>query len=164
MDAYGDTFQVAPERGACACPTHLTESLLATKVPFSTWFLDEEEPEDPVTVGDLIEMEAFEVRALTPDQPEDHPDLARGFQFEAWAGDEVSCHYDDDARLAFDAAVGRQPGIGAVDWEDREVLYITAPTMCEEGVMTAMAGALLDRRVRTRRLWGWLRRLSSRDD
>ena len=45
-------------------------------------------------------------------------------------------------------AVQHAPGIELVAWEDREVIHVGAPTLCEDGVLAAAARALMDPRVR----------------
>ena len=134
------------QRGACACPEHV-EDLAALVVPWAPAWGPVDS--DPITVGDLLEMEAL---AVAPAEVAWH-DLASGerlgpFQWELWLGDEARATYDDDAGLAIDEALRERPGIDVVEWEDREVFHLAAPTLCGDGVLAAAARALLDPRVR----------------
>jgi hypothetical protein len=144
--ASTDTPTTPVQRGSCACPEHVAD-LTALVVPWApAWGRTDT---DGITVGDLVVMEAL---AVTPDEAPWH-DLGAGerlgpFQWELWLGDEVRATYDDDADLAIDDALRQRPGIDAVEWEDREVFHLAAPTLCAEGVLAAAARALLDPRVR----------------
>lgn len=129
----------------------MDERLRATAVPFAGAAGDAVPPE-PVTVGDLIDVEALGVRALNLGDPHDRDDLVDGYQHEVWVGDEAQLHYDDDdARRALDESLARQAGIDGVSWEDREILRVKAPTLCTDGVLAAVAMALLDAEVRAPR-------------
>lgn len=139
----------APAHGECSCPAHLDERLRATPVPFAAG-TGEDTPADAVTIGDLIEAEALAVRTLDPDDAADQDDLADGYHHEAWVGDEARLHYDEEAApLALDDSLRKQAGIEGVSWDDREILRVKAPALCTDGVLAAVAMALLEPGVRT---------------
>ncbi|WP_154402073.1 hypothetical protein [Ornithinimicrobium cavernae] len=106
----------------------------------STSWSDEGPTPEPVTFGELVEMEAITVTPLTDEQD---------VHFMVWVGDEALLHHDDDAPLQLDDALAAQPGIEQVDWEDREVLMVTAPDLCDTALEAAVAAALADPRVRS---------------
>lgn len=102
---------------------------------------------EPMTISGLLEMQALSVR---PTAPEDLwvSESSSTFTWDMWAGDEVRAHYDDDAELGLDAALAAQPGIDEVVWMDREVLLLSAPSLCADGVLATAAVVLLDDRIR----------------
>ena len=137
-----------PDRGQCSCVEHI-EDLNDLEVPLSARFADEAEP---MTVSDLLEAEALGAEPTDPTERWIHPhDAPRQgpFHWNVWVGDEARLSYDDDAPLQLDEAIGQQPGVGAVEWVDREVFYVEAGGMCRDGMLAAVARALLDPRVRT---------------
>lgn len=140
-----DDRTTPPARGDCSCREHI-EELAGLVVPTSA-DLAEEDLED-LTVGDLVDMDALAV-----DRADQVWVTARGkrvgpFHWRLWLGDEARGTYDDDADLAVDESLRRQPGIDLVDWEDREVFHVSSPTLCADGVLAAAARALLDPGVR----------------
>jgi hypothetical protein len=133
-------------RGACSCPEHL-EDVRDLVVPLApVWGPD---PDD-TTVGELVEMSALGVDPADLVWVDDQESgVRRGpFHFRLWVGDEARAMYDDDAAVQLDEALLQQPGVEVVDWEDREVLHVGAPTLCADGVLAAAARALLDPRVK----------------
>lgn len=136
---------VTPVRGRCSCPEHV-EELTGLVVPVTSDMAQVE----PFRVGDLIEMHALGVSpaGLVTWQDHDTGQQRGPFHFELWVGDEARCCYDD-AALPMDQSLLARPGIEAVEWEDREVFHLAAPTLCADGVLAAAARALLDPRVRT---------------
>lgn len=137
-----------PTEGACRCARHLDAELLGTVVPFSPDPTLSED-EQPMTVGELLDMEAL---ACEPVEQEERM-LADGtgpYHWDLWFGDEARLSYDDGAALPLDTAVAMQPGVERVAWLDREVLYVGAPRLCRSGALAAAAAALLDPGVRAR--------------
>lgn len=137
------------ERGACGCPEHL-EGVLGVVVPVTAEIREAFPDEQPMTVGELIEVDALGVEPCempffndadtgAPDGP---------YTWTVWVGDEARSSYDDDAEVSLDAALRARPGVERVLWEDREVLHVGAPTLCSDGMLAAAARALLDPRVR----------------
>lgn len=105
---------------------------------------------DDTTVGELIAMEALNATPTDQLWPEDlQSGSGRGrFQWRLGLGDEVRGLYDEDAAVGLDQALLDRPGVDLADWMDREVLYVSAPTLCRDGVLAAAARALLDPRVK----------------
>jgi hypothetical protein len=138
------------QRGACACPEHI-EQLLDLPVPL-TREMREEYDEQPLTVGELIEMSAL---GVDPAEEAYFYDPRSGrrddgpYHWTVWFGDEARGSYDDDAPLQLDESLDSRPGVELVAWEDREVIHVGAPTLCRDGVLAAAARALLDDRVRS---------------
>ena len=139
------------ERPHCSCARHLDDALLATVVPYASSLAEDLgfDP-DPVTVADLLCPGGLSVRPARPGDrgPGDPADLT----WNLGVYDDARVHYDDTddgATTDLDAALVSQPGIDRVEWCDREVFLLAAPTLCEEGVLAAAAVALLDDRVRS---------------
>lgn len=135
-----------PERPHCSCARHLDDELLRTTIPLAASVADE--GLEPQTVTDLLEWGALAADA-THEMHQSLPDSDVLFTWTLWVGDEARSHYDDDAEVELDAVLALQPGIDEVEWMDREVLHLAAPTMCREGVIAAGALVLLDDRVRS---------------
>lgn len=131
----------------CTCPRHLDEALLSSVVPVAPRWA-EEVSEEPVTIADLIDTGALEASPLDRSRASEAHLVEDGYQFTAWVGDEARLHYDDDAPLDLESALRSQPGVELVMWEDREILHVGAPSLCADGVLVAVATALLDPRVR----------------
>jgi hypothetical protein len=142
-----DTAWQPPTPPHCACARHLDEELLATVVPF-TAALELDEP--PATVADLLGPGGLSVRPADPtDQPPGEPAT---YTWNLGVYDDARVHYDDvedGAEVELDAALAERPGIEAVEWYDREVFVLAAPTLCADGVLAAAALTLLDDRVRS---------------
>ena len=138
------------QRGDCACPEHI-EDLLDRVVPL-TREMREEYDEEPLTVGELVEMSAL---GVDPAHEEYFFDPRSGrrddgpYHWTVWFGDEARGCYDDDAPVELDESLDAQPGVERVAWEDREIIHVGAPTLCRDGVLAAAARALLDERVRS---------------
>ena len=138
---------VAPaQRRTCACPEHV-EDVRDLVVPVApAWGPDL----DDTTVGELVEMSALGVDPAELVWVDDQESgVRRGpFHFRLWVGDEARAMYDDDAAVQLDEALLQRPGVEVVDWEDREVLHVGAPTLCADGVLAAAGRALLDPRIK----------------
>lgn len=104
------------------------------------------ELDDPMTVGELVECGALDVRPTEAD--ERHVGQDGPFQWSLWVGDEARAHYDDEAATQLDTALMERPGVGQVVWEDRELFWVASDGLCESGMLAAAARALLDPRVR----------------
>ena len=140
-----------PERPHCSCARHLDDELLRTVLPF-TRLLAADIGFEPatVTVADLLGSGALSVRPARSDEqiPEEPADLT----WNLVADDDARVHYDDmedGAAIDLDAALAEQPGVDRVEWEDREVFLLAAPTLCADGVLATAALTLLDDRVRS---------------
>lgn len=136
-----------PPMGSCTCEEHV-ENLYDHVIPYGVLM---EEP-GGMPVGDLVECEALEARAAEPDDgwrtiPQTGQRVGP-FHWSLWLGDEGRGLYDDDAPASLDDVLSVQPGIERVEWEDREVFLVGAPTLCASGVMAAMVRALDNPRVR----------------
>ena len=140
------------ERGACRCPEHI-EALTGLRVPMTLEMRDAFPGEHPMTVGELMQVEAL---GVDPCDTAYFNDLDTGrrddgpYHRTVWIGDEARSSYDDEADLPLDESLRGQPGVERVLWEDREVLHVGAPTLCADGMLAAAARALLDPRVRLR--------------
>lgn len=140
-----------PVPPACSCPRHLDEELLRAVVPFSTFLAEDVgfEP-DPVTVADLLHPGGLSVQPARSDEqvPGEPADLT----WSLGVYDDARAHYDDPddgAGIDLDAALAAQPGVDRVEWCDREVFLLAAPTLCADGVLATAALTLLDDRVRS---------------
>ena len=136
-----------PAAGSCRCKEHL-ENLYEHEIPYGVLT---DEP-GGMSVGDLVECEALEARAVEPDDAW-HTIARTGqrvgpFHWSLWLGDEARALYDDAAPASLDDVLSVQPGIERVAWDDREVFLVGAPTLCASGVMAAMVRALDNPRVR----------------
>ncbi len=129
----------------CSCVRHLDESLLGAVVPLAT-DVAVHDP-DPVTVADLLHPGGVSVQVAGADE---HLLTESGATFHWSLGvyDDARMHYDDDTGLDLDVALARHPGVDEVAWPDREILLLSAPTLCRDGVLAAAAMVLLDDRVR----------------
>ena len=141
-----DSPAAPPERGSCSCTEHV-EDLAGLVVPVTAQYGTDLEPS---TVGELLEMQALGTSPAELTSWRDHEtgEVRGPFHWELWLGDETRASYDDDASLPMDESLLARPGIESVEWEDREVFHLAAPTLCADGVLAAAARALLDPRVR----------------
>jgi hypothetical protein len=140
-----------PERPHCSCARHLDDELLHTVLPFTTALAEDLgfEPA-PVTVADLLGSGGLSVRPARSD--EQVPDEPADLTWHLVADDDARVHYDDTddgAAMDLDAALAEQPGVDRVEWYDREVFLLAAPTLCADGVLACAALTLLDDRVRS---------------
>jgi hypothetical protein len=136
-----------PVRPDCACARHLDPDLLASVVPFGASLDMGDEP--PVTVADLLHPGGLSVRPA--DDQDQQPDEPVVFTWSLGVYDDARVHYDDTedgAATDIDAVLAEHPGIDRVEWYDREVFLLAAPTLCADGVLAAAALTLLDDRVR----------------
>jgi hypothetical protein len=136
------------ERGSCGCPEHL-EGVLSLSVPLTAEIRDAFPDEQPMTVAELIEVDALGVQSCeTPFfNDADTGALDGPYTWTVWVGDEARSSYDDEAEVSLDAALRARPGVERVLWEDREILHVGAPTLCADGMLAAAARALLDPRI-----------------
>ena len=132
----------------CSCVRHLDDELLASVVPFAGGLEMDDEP--PATVADLLGPGGLSVRpADVRDQPPGEPAI---YTWNLGVYDDARVHYDDTedgAEVELDAALAERAGIEAVEWYDREVFVLAAPTLCADGVLAAATLTLLDDRVRS---------------
>jgi len=140
-----------PVRPRCSCARHLDDELLQTVVPCSTLLAEDLgfEP-DPVTVADLLGSGAVSVRPARSD--EQVPGAPADLTWNLVLDDDARAHYDDPddgAGIALDAHLAAQPGVKRVEWYDREIFLLAAPTLCADGVLATAALTLLDDRVRS---------------
>lgn len=136
--------------GDCACPEHI-DSLLNEVVAFAPAM--EMDDEDDMTVRDLIECQSLGVDPAVDVWMNLFDEDGLGervgpFHWRLWVGDEARCMYDDDAPLQLNEALLAQPGVELVEWEDREILHVGAPTLCADGMLAATARALMEPRVK----------------
>lgn len=101
----------------------------------------------PASIDDLLSPGGLSVQVNRPDDRRLDGSTAT-FHWDLGVYDDARMHYDDGAELELDAALSAQPGVEEVAWMDREVFYVSAPTLCADGVLAAAALALLDDRVR----------------
>jgi hypothetical protein len=134
----------------CACTRHLDDALMAEVVPFAVALEMDDEP--PATVAELLGPGGLSVRPA--DGRDQVPDLPAALTWNLGVYDDARVHYDDTedgAVLDLAEALAEVPGIDQVEWDDREVFLLAAPTLCAEGVLAAAAVTLLDDRVRAPR-------------
>lgn len=139
-----------PTPPACACTRHLDDELLAQVVPYAVALDMDDEP--PATVADLLHDGGLSVRpAEDRDQVPGEPAV---LTWNLGIYDDARVHYDDTddgAEIDLAEALAERAGIDQVEWLDREVFLLAAPTLCSDGVLAAAALSLLDDRVRTTR-------------
>lgn len=139
-----------PQRTACGCTRHLDDELLRTVVPFATSLAEDVGLEPAaVTVADLLHPGGLSVEPARDD--EQVPDASADLTWDLGVYDDARAHYDDTddgAEIDLDTALAGQPGVDRVEWCDREVFLLAAPTLCADGVLAVAALALLDDRVR----------------
>jgi hypothetical protein len=141
-----------PQRPGCTCHRHLDDELLRTVVPYSTSLAEDlGYAPTPVTVADLLGPGGLSVQPARSD--EQVPDEPADITWSLGVYDDARVHYDDTddgAEVDLDAALAEQPGVDRVEWADREVFLLAAPTLCADGVIATAALTLLDDRVRSR--------------
>ena len=137
-----------PERGRCACKWHLDE-IATERVPFGR---DAQAGDRPLPlVSDLVMDGAI---AAVPDYPGPRVEW-RGrplgpFHWRVRLGGAGRPHLDRKGRGSLEEWLMWNPGVGLVVWPEREDLHLMAPGLCRDGVVTLVARALLDDRVRRR--------------
>jgi len=136
-----------PQRPDCACREHL-EDVLGLVIA-------SEDRDEDVTLEELIASGSLGVRPINPNErfmaafDERGNEVRLGpLHWQMWAADEVYGCYADDAVLPLDRSIAAQPGVEIVEWYDREEFLIGAATLCQSGVLAAVARALEDPRVR----------------
>jgi len=124
--------------------------VLGLAVPLTAEAREAFPDEQPMTVGELIEVDALGIQPCeTPSfNDADTAALDGPYTWTVWIGDEARSSYEDEAEVSLDAALRARPGVERVLWEDREILHVGAPTLCADGMLAAAARALLDPRVR----------------
>jgi len=124
--------------------------VLGLSVPLTVAVRDVFPEEQPMTVGELIEVDALGVQPCETQffNDADAGALDGPYNWTVWVGDEARSSYDDEAEVSLEAALRARPGVERVLWEDREILHVGAPTMCADGMLAAAARALIDPRVR----------------
>ncbi|HXH78015.1 hypothetical protein [Nocardioides sp.] len=136
------------ERGDCACSEHIEDLRGEVVTPAPT----RQFAYAPFTVGELLDGRELGVRPVEAQGRwlDLHGSRERigPFHFTLWVSDGATIAYADDATLQMDAAIRDQPGVELVEWEDREVFHVSAPTLCADGVLAAAARALMDPRVK----------------
>ncbi|WP_299928647.1 hypothetical protein [uncultured Nocardioides sp.] len=141
-----------PQRPGCTCPRHLDDDLLRTVVPYSTSLAEDlGYAPTPVTVTDLLGPGGLSVQPALDD--EQVPGQPADLTWSLGVYDDARAHYDDlddGAEVDLDVALAGQPGVERVEWADREVFLLAAPTLCADGVLATAALTLLDDRVRSR--------------
>lgn len=146
-DESRDRTGPAETRAGCSCAEHL-EQVARVRIPVVAEYA--EEPGEDWSVDELVEAGALEARETESDERWLWADGQKvgPFQWSLWVGDEARSLYDDDAGLGLDDSLRSRPGLEIVEWEDREVFWLGAPSMCRSGVLAAAARALADPRVR----------------
>jgi hypothetical protein len=140
--------QPSPLAGsACQCPEHV-EDLQDLRIPVCAEM--REDDFEVWSVAELMEVGALEARRTTKDERWFSTEDGRvgPLDWSLWVGDEARSVYDDDAPLSVAESLATRPGIEIVEWEDREVFWLGAPSLCQSGVLAAAARALSDPRVR----------------
>ncbi|WP_232676247.1 hypothetical protein [Nocardioides sp. R-C-SC26] len=139
---------VPPERGQCACVHHL-EDFLMEVVPFGKTAPSGLEPR---RVSDLVMSHEIDARPGFPGpQLEFRKRPVGPFHWEVWLGQGARLHLDEGGRVDLELWLMRNPNVGAVVWPQRQTLHLQGPHLCTDGVLTLIARALLDDRVRRRK-------------
>ncbi len=144
----GTAGWVPPERGQCACVHHL-DPFAAQVVPYGAGAPDGLPPR---TVADLVMAHEIDAENGFPGPEITWKGRQLGpFHWRVHLGEGARLHFDLDGRQPLEGWLMFNPGVDLVVWPDRGDLYLAAPTLCRDGVLTLMARALLDDRLRKRR-------------
>lgn len=139
---------IPPERGACGCVHHL-DRFATEVVPYGAGAPDGLPPR---TVADLVMAHEIDAENGFPG-----PEVAwKGrplgpFHWRVHLGAGARLHFDVDGRQPLEGWLMFNPGVDLVIWPDRGDLFLAAPSLCRDGVLTLLARALLDDRLRKRR-------------
>lgn len=139
---------VPPVRGSCACVHHL-DSVAGEVVPYG-----KSAPVGlpPRRIADLVMEHDLAVEPAYPG-----PDLTwrnrpvGPFHWQVFIGQPARLHLDEDGRVPLEMWLMGNPGVDLVVWPDRGDLFVSAPSLCRDGVLTLVARGLLDDRVRRRK-------------
>jgi hypothetical protein len=135
--------------GSCGCVHHL-DAFAGEVVPYGR---SAPSALSPRRVADLVMEHDIAAEPCYPG-----PELTwrkrpvGPFHWQVFLGQPARLHYDEDGRVPLDQWLVYNPGVDLVAWPDRSAdLYLAAPTLCHDGVLTLIARCLLDDRVRRRR-------------
>lgn len=138
-----------PVTGACGCVHHL-DAFAGKVVPFA-----KSAPSGlpPRRVADLVMERDIAAEPAYPGPELTYRNRPVGpFHWRVFLGQPARLHIDEDGRVPLDQWLMGNPGVDLVAWPDRSVdLYLSAPTLCRDGVLTLIARGLLDDRVRRRK-------------
>ena len=138
-----------PATGACGCVHHL-DPFAGQVVPFG-----KSAPSGlpPRRVADLVMERDIAAESCYPGPELSWRNRPVGpFHWQVFLGQSARLHYDEDGRVPLDMWLMGNPGVDLVAWPDRSGdLYLAAPTLCHDGVLTLVARGLLDDRVRRRK-------------
>lgn len=138
-----------PVTGRCGCVHHL-DAFAAELVPYG-----KSAPAGlpPRRVADLVMEHDLAAEPAYPGPELSYRNRPVGpFHWQVFLGQPARLHYDEDGRVPIDQWLMFNPGVDLVAWPDRSGdLYLAAPTLCRDGVLTLLARALLDDRVRRRK-------------
>jgi hypothetical protein len=139
-----------PQRPHCSCPEHV-EDVLGLVIPNQDWDADPTFDQLLATGSLGVTTSDPKERYMTEFDENDNESKLGPMHWGVWAADEIYGCYEDDAVLPLDESIKAQPGIEIVVWYDREEFVIGAATLCQDGVLAAVARALQDPRVRVAR-------------
>lgn len=138
-----------PVTGSCGCVHHL-DAYAGQVVPYG-----KSAPAGlpPRRVADLVMEHAIAAEPAYPGPELSWRNRPVGpFHWQVFLGQPARLHYDEDGRVPLDMWLMGNPGVDLVAWPDRSGdLYLAAPHLCHDGVLTLLARGLLDDRVRRRK-------------
>lgn len=138
-----------PVTGRCGCVHHL-DAFAGQVVPYG-----KSAPSGlpPRRVADLVMERDLAAEPAYPGPELSYRNRPVGpFHWQVFVGQPARLHYDEDGRVPLDQWLMGNPGVDLVAWPDRSGdLYLAAPTLCHDGVLTLLARGLLDDRVRRRK-------------
>lgn len=140
---------VPPATGACGCVHHL-DGFAGKVVPFGKSAPDGLPPR---RVADLVMSHDIAAEPAYPGPQVTWRNRPVGpFHWQVFLGQPARLHLDEDGRVPLDMWLMGNPGVDLVVWPDRSGdLFLSAPTLCRDGVLTLIARGLLDDRVRRRK-------------
>lgn len=140
---------VPPATGACGCVHHL-DPFAGQVVPFG-----KSAPSGlpPRRVADLVMERDIAAESCYPGPELSWRNRPVGpFHWQVFLGQSARLHYDEDGRVPLDMWLMGNPGVDLVAWPDRsDDLFLSAPMLCRDGILTLIARGLLDDRVRRRK-------------
>lgn len=137
-----------PVTGSCGCVHHL-DAFAAQVVPYG-----KSAPSGlpPRRVADLVMEHDLAAEPAYPGPELSWRNRPVGpFHWQVFLGQPARLHLDEDGRVPLEMWLMGNPGVDLVVWPEKGDLFLSAPTLCRDGVLTLLARALLDDRVRRRK-------------
>ncbi|MGA8846753.1 MAG: hypothetical protein WB471_09100, partial [Nocardioides sp.] len=136
---------IPPTTGSCGCVHHL-DAFAAEVVPYgksAPQGLPARRVADLVMEHDLAAEPAYPGPELSWRNRPVGP-----FHWQVFVGQPARLHLDEDGRVPLETWLMGNPGVDLAVWPEKGDLLLAAPHLCRDGVLTVVARALLDDRVR----------------